>query len=134
MRLDVDPETLATDLAESGLMDEQQARVYVHRELFHHSRQQTAGFLGLRLSAVDERLDEARDAVSELTAVFAVLRNNEVVPVRRSPENVWHRIDTAGCPRGPDVSPAAPHEERLAFEDDLDAFEGTLCADCFTGD
>jgi len=134
MRLDVDPETLATDLAESGLMDEQQASVSVHRELFHQSRQQTAGFLGLRLSAVDERLEEARDAISELTTVLAVLRTNEVVPVRRSPEKVWHRIDTAGCPRSPDVSPAAPHEERLAFEDDLDAFGGTLCGDCFIGE
>lgn len=134
MRLDVDPETLASDLAASGLMNEQQAGVYVHRELFHHSRQQTAGFLGLRLSAVDERLEEAREAVSELTDVFGVLRSNEVVPVRRSPDNVWHRIDTAGCPRGPDVSPAAPHGERLAFEDDLDAFDGTLCTDCFVGD
>lgn len=134
MRLDVDPESVATDLAESGLMDDERARVYVHRDLLHHSRQQTPGFLGLRLSAVDEWLDEARDAVSKLTDVFAVLRHNEIVPIRRSPDNVWHRIDTAGCPRGPDVTPAAPHEERLAFEDDLDAFEGTLCADCFPED
>jgi len=131
MVVDIDPEAVASDLAESGLMDETTALVYVHRVLLHHSPQQTAGFLGLSLSAVDERLEEGRTAVTDLIDVFAALRRHEVVPVRRSPETVWHRVDTAACENAPEERPAAPHEERLAFEADLDAFEGTLCVDCF---
>jgi hypothetical protein len=131
MVVDIDPEAVATDLAETGLMDEEQARVYVHRVLLHHSPQQTAGFLGLSLSAVDERLEEARDDVSGLLEIFGALRGHEMIPVRRSSEGVWHRVDTAGCQDAPDDPPAAPHEERLAFEADLDAFEGSLCVNCF---
>jgi hypothetical protein len=133
MVVDIDPEAVASDLAESGLMDEETALVYVHRVLLHHSPQQTAGFLGLSISAVDERLEEARTDVSSLIDVFAALRDHEAIPVRRSPENVWHRIDTAGCENAPEERPVAPHEERLAFEADLDAFDGTLCVDCFPG-
>lgn len=131
MVVDIDPEAVATDLAESGLTDEEAARVYVHRVLLHHSPQQTAGFLGLSLSAVDERLEEARGDVSELLDVFGALRAHEVIPVRRSPDGVWHRVDTAGCPDVPEDAPVAPHEERFAFQEDLDAFEGTLCSNCF---
>ena len=128
---DVDPEEIAIELAETGLLNEEQAKVYVHRVLLHHSPQQTAGFLGMRLSTVDDRLESARDEVADLLTVFDALHRRTLVPVRRSPAEVWHRLDSAGCAAAPDVTAVAPHEERLAFEDDLDAFAGTLCEECF---
>lgn len=122
---------LASDLAENSSLTEKQAAAYVYRDVLRFSRQEAAARGGIAVNTLDEHLRRARDKIGDVFSLLRMMAIRDLVPVRRSNEKIWHRIDACGCDAAWQVRPNASYAERIVPVEEISNLSGSLCRDCF---
>lgn len=125
---------LADRLAATNAIGEEQAKVYVFRDVFGFGRAETANLLDKNPNTVDNLRATASRRIFEVRKLLDVLeRDSDLVAVRRSRNKTWHRDeqDPRACRHAAGVMLREPYEYRVIPESDLETLSGELCSECF---
>lgn len=126
---------LAEQLANTGGIGTEQAKVYAFRDVYGFGRSETADLLDKSPNTVDNLRPEASKRVFQARRLIDTIQSplNDLVVVRRSREKIWHRDrhDPQACPHALGVQLRSSYEYKAVPETRLDSLGGKLCDRCF---
>lgn len=123
---------LAERLTETGVIGEEQARVWVLRTVFGHGRAETIAALDKHEKTVDNLWYQANQRVHNARQLFETfVGQTDLLPVRKS-NRMWHRdvFDFQACESAYYIFTNKSYEFKYVHEDQIDSL-GKLCDECF---
>jgi hypothetical protein len=126
---------LAEKLAATGVVGEEQAKVYAFRDVFGFGRAETAELLSKNANTVDSLRATANQRVTEARKLIDVFeQEQDLLQVRQARSGRWHRTptDERACDDAGLVMLSGSREYRVLPETETNTLPGELCPECFS--